>query len=178
MVPSVTNLPALKNTLSTHPEAELVFLVDDSPINKGYHITEIKHADIKSLDCGRGTDEWQEIIIQILDGSLPGANQNMSCEKFLGIVGASNTALDVGAQADLFFEFSPGNGTIQRMQIQSIETSPTSTVVSLDGVRAQCKPLAKLLDATKARVSECCIGSQSNNNSQQHGKKSESRRCC
>ena len=156
MAPTVTNLPTLQSALLDRPESELLFNVDGVKINAGYHVTEIKYAAVKALDCGKGTDEWQEIIIQLLDGSILTSNRTISCAKFLGILNASSEVLDTATDAHLFFEFSPGNNTVQRLQVTSIDSDPRSTVISLNGVKAQCKPFAKAMASARSTFDACC----------------------
>ena len=79
----VGNLMAL---LLKKPEIPLIFYLEGISINQGYHVTEVKHASIKSMDCGRRADAWEEIIIQLLDGQASSAQGFMSTSKFTSIV--------------------------------------------------------------------------------------------
>lgn len=153
---TVINLPELQNTLADRLETDLVFSMGGTQINTGYHVTEVKQAIINSLDCGNGTDQWQELIIQLLDGSVVTNSSYMSCEKFLGILNASTGTLDTPPDTHLYFEFSPGNGGIQRLQVTAINAKAATTEVCLSGAKPQCKPMAKRWNAAKSKLSSCC----------------------
>ena len=34
-------------------------------VGANYHITEVKHTQIESVDCGAGVDAWNETIVQL-----------------------------------------------------------------------------------------------------------------
>ncbi len=56
----------LFDLLSQHTGKSLLF--EYSPgrlVQANYHITEVKHMQIDSVDCGARTDAWKETIIQL-----------------------------------------------------------------------------------------------------------------
>jgi hypothetical protein len=142
----MTNQPLSSNTffesLGRHKESQLVFLTGDTKVNPGYHVTEVKKARISSLDCGRGTDEWDELVIQLLDGSPASKAGYMPVGKFLGIAA---TAADTTADRALYFEFSPGNGPLLKLSANQVTHSDNKTIVHLDSLSAQCKPLSRYM---------------------------------
>lgn len=54
MAQTPLNAVDLVNTMRTNPNLPVVFTLDDLTISQGYHITEVKHAMVDSLDCGPG----------------------------------------------------------------------------------------------------------------------------
>jgi len=143
------NISDLSAILNEKTNSELKFYFDGSPINPGYHVTEVRHAAIKSLDCGResDTERWDEITIQLLDGSPDSTQGHMSGSKFLGIIGTALKSLESDAAPYLFFEFAPGNGPIRKLSIESVEQTATETSVSLGSERAVCKPFQRAKNA-------------------------------
>jgi len=140
----------MRSELADHPDAALVFEAGDDFLQPGYHVTEIKQAAVSSLDCGKGTDQWNEVIIQLLDGRSGPGNHYMLTSKFLSILESLNPA----DESDLYFEFPESNGVIRKLSIHSIDSSAGQTRVALAGEKAVCKP------AVRARASGgsggCC----------------------
>ncbi|WP_378181076.1 DUF6428 family protein [Aquimarina sp. SS2-1] len=52
--------------LEKHQDKSLLF--EYAPglfVGANYHITEVKHITVDSVDCGAGTDSWKETIVQL-----------------------------------------------------------------------------------------------------------------
>jgi len=61
-----TNWKTFKETLILNPELNLHFQYNgNKQVNASYHITEIKQAEIVSVDCGGVINNWTEIIVQL-----------------------------------------------------------------------------------------------------------------
>ena len=120
-------------------EAPLVFTTSEGPIGAGYHITELKSLDIKSIDCGGRTSDWTEVQIQLLDGS---GRAHLSAGKSAKILEHSLKAIPDLAEGELSFEYAPGNNGLRRY----IPTQPiwaeghVEMRLTEDG--AQCKAAA------------------------------------
>ena len=128
------------NALHEQPaEAPLVFTTSEGPIGAGYHITELKSLDIKSIDCGGRTSDWTEVQIQLLDGA---GRSHLSAGKSAKILENSLKAIPDLAEGELSFEYAPGNNGLRRY----IPTQPiwaeghVEMRLSEDG--AQCKAAA------------------------------------
>jgi len=165
------------SVVGENSDQTLKFYFEGSAINPGYHVTEVKHAQIKSRDCGKnsGVDEWDEVTIQLLDGSSESTQGHMSGSKFNGILNSALKSLAVSSAAHLFIEFAPDNGPIRKLSIDSVETVEDETFVYLDSERAVCKPFqrAKALAsaaiggaaATSAEAGCCSDGKRSDGSS-------------
>ena len=137
-------------------EDVLVFSTEAGPISGGYHATEFKLADIRSIDCGARLDRFSETIIQILDGS---GDDHMSVGKFRKIAGIASSRIDGLANASLSFEFAPGNLGLRRYDIQSVSASDGTVNVQLGEKSAACKPALDRkagLGQTAPTGSSCC----------------------
>lgn len=54
------------NLLIENPDRSLLFEYDTNRyVKANYHITEVKHLHIDSVDCGARTDSWKETIVQL-----------------------------------------------------------------------------------------------------------------
>ena len=139
----------LISELDRHTGGALVFSMNGTEIRRGYHVTEIKHAQVSSLDCRRGTDEWHEVIIQLLDGmSLP-TTKHMPVARFIDIVKPS---LPVEVDHQLYFEFAPGNAGIQKATVDRVASDGDKITVYLQPLTPECKPMTRA-------IASCCSSS-------------------
>lgn len=140
--------------LRTNPDMPVQFHVDDSSINPGYHVTEVRHAVINSVDCGKHSDieQWNELTIQLLDGSSNSTQGHMQAKKFAGIIQKSIERLEIDSPTRLFFEFSPNNSPIRKLNIASIDVVDQSIAVWLGNEKAVCKPFERSKIARAAAV--------------------------
>ncbi|WP_438426419.1 DUF6428 family protein [Aquimarina macrocephali] len=74
--------------LAEHQDKSLLFEYAPGMLaGTNYHITEVKHITVDSVDCGAGTDFWKETIIQLWESPDElGKSQYMSTYKALGIL--------------------------------------------------------------------------------------------
>jgi len=63
----LTDLKSIPKLEDTH----LAFLLDGDVFETGYHITELKFAEITGVDCAGRLSNWQEAALQVLDGDGP-----------------------------------------------------------------------------------------------------------
>jgi len=149
MTVSHTNIKLLRQHLIKKPDLPVKFSYDGVAINQGYHITEVKFASIKSIDCGRSStlEEWNEIVVQLLDGSSQSKQGHMSAAKFLGIIDAALIALSEEPTAYLYVEYGPNNGPLHKLSITSMQTSEHEVLITLGSEQAVCKPFQRLMAA-------------------------------
>ena len=161
-----TELGKLMALLLSNPGIPLKFYLDDISINQGYHVTEVKHASVKSMDCAKRTDAWDEILIQLLDGEAGSTQGFMNTSIFMSIVSATLKSLPESSKSSLFFEFAPNNGPLQKLRIRSTECDDHNFSVHLTYEKAVCKPLRRwgragvVFDNLSAKLSKsgCCSG--------------------
>lgn len=74
--------------LGAHTDKSLLFSYTPGKwVGANYHITEVKHIHIDSVDCGSGTDAWNETVIQLWESpSEIEKTEYMSVYKALGIL--------------------------------------------------------------------------------------------
>ena len=131
-------------------DAPLIFRTDDGPIQGGYHVTELKHARISSIDCGARQAQWDEAALQLLDGM---GGDHMTVGKFAAILAQSIRHVAGLGPAPLTVEFGHGNRVKQVFHPGAPRLEVGVVVVPLDGSRAVCKPAQESLQAAPA---SCC----------------------
>ena len=96
----------LLQLLETHKNTSLLF--EYSPerlVGANYHITEVKHITVDSVDCGAQTDAWKETIIQLWESpSEIGKTEYMSSYKALAILKKVGTMKAFDLNSEVKFE--------------------------------------------------------------------------
>jgi len=150
---------ALFSALRDNPDIPVIFTQDEHAISPGYHVTEVKTSVVNSLDCGQGTDQWRELVIQLLDGNAETSKTYMQSTKFMGILDKALNTEHADESTNLYFEFAPGNAALQKSSISAIEIADNTIVISLTATTAQCKPYQRALASGTVSASEngCCV---------------------
>lgn len=116
---------------------QLVFATVDSEIGAGYHVTEFKLADVKSINCGARQANWSETTMQLLDGY---GEDHMRVETFRSIATRSIGALPNLGDAPLRIEYAPNNIGLGLYQVGAIQRTETKLIVGLQPMAATCQP--------------------------------------
>lgn len=146
------NLDALVAALRTAPAgAPLKFATADGPVGAGYHITELRLAQITGIDCGGRVAEWQEVDLELLDGA---GDAPMAVGKSLAILERSAEALSGIGTPALHVAFGHGNQSLTRYGVEEVELSASSALIRLGTKRAMCKPA----EAQKSAGQSSCCG--------------------
>lgn len=119
------------------PDIPVGFATAAGAIGGDYHITELKLADIRSVDCGGRESRWSEAALQLLDGSGEGW---MSASKMASILRRCISSLPDLADVPLSVEFAHGNQGLGRYTPGPPRAEGSRAVVPLLNGAAQCKP--------------------------------------
>ncbi len=148
----MSSLNALRTELSEEDlDRKLIFATVDGEIGAGYHITELKLADVQGIDCGANQRGWRETVVQLLDGH---GRAHMSVGKFAAIVDQSVKAVPGLGDAPVRIEFAPRNQGLHLYEIGGAERTEDALIVGLVDDRATCKPAG--LNAGSAGEAACC----------------------
>ena len=139
MPDTVATLPEFIAALKAAPDLALVFRADNTDIRTGYHVTELKHVTVNSIDCGGNRDGWGETIVQLLDGAGRGAH--LTAAKFNEIAEASLVAIPDLANGRLRFEFAPQNAPAWVFAGGVLVRGTNRFSMDLTPEYAVCKPL-------------------------------------
>ncbi|MCX2721724.1 DUF6428 family protein [Roseibium salinum] len=132
-------------------DAPLVFHTEAGPIGDGYHVTELKHARITSIDCGARVAQWDEASLQLLDGQ---GEEHMAVGKFSAIVRQSIRRVKALAECPMHVEFAHGNSGLRIYQLSGPRLEEGVVAVHLAEGRARCKPA--LEQAAAGSEGGCC----------------------
>ena len=158
---------AFLDELRVHDGKSLTFIYGGRAVAPGYHVTEIKTAQVKSLDCGANPEAWAETMIQLWDvDGVPGEPESrMTIRKFLAIMRKFDKDVGLIAASTLTFEVSDPQSPLALYGVAHLEVAEDRVTVTLEARPASCKPRDRWLEQerreTEAQsccgpVSKCC----------------------
>ena len=136
------NWKIFKDTLLENPTLNLQFeYANNKRVDGSYHITEIKQAQIVSVDCGGKMNSWNEVILQLLEPELNSNQEAMQVNKALKIINTVEATLALHPNATTKIEFGNAVFETRQMLIAEITKDGTNLVVVLSADKTQCKAL-------------------------------------
>jgi hypothetical protein len=109
-------------------------------VGANYHITEIKHIKIDSVDCGGQTDSWNETVIQLWESpSELEKTEYMSVFKALGILNKVGEIKPYDASSEVKFEYSNSIFHTAQLFVSDFEIYGNNLVLNLAAQKTDCK---------------------------------------
>jgi hypothetical protein len=150
--------------LAEHQNKSLLFeYAPNLLVGANYHITEVKHLTIDSVDCGAQTDAWKETIIQLWESPNElGKTEYMTAYKALAILKKVGTMKSYILDSEVKFEYSNANFHTAQLFVNDYEIRNNNLLIKLAVQKTDCK--AKELCGvpeieTAATQSSCTPGS-------------------
>ncbi len=154
-----TSTQSFIDQLQIHLDKPLIFEYADKRIQPGYHVTEIKAASFRSLDCGANPQEWHETIVQLWDVADKPEQGHMSVRKFMAIYNKVNKDVQLDTSADIKFECGDDVTPAVHYQIGDLRVEDQTVLIMLEPVRATCKPRDRMwLEQQSSEVAGRCCG--------------------
>jgi len=157
------NTKELFKVLEGHQDKPLLFeYTPNQYVGANYHITEVKHISIDSVDCGAGTDAWNETIIQLWESpSEIGKTEFMSTYKALGILNKVGKMKPYDFDAEVKFEYSNKTFHTAQLFVNDYEIQENRLIIKLAIEKTDCKANAVcgVIDKVKEVVATeegCC----------------------
>ena len=140
-------------------DVSIRFQSDEGLVGPGFHITELKAAKIEAIDCGGAMDQWDEVILQLMDGH---EGQPMRADRLRSILKHSIGKIPALAEAEVRVEFSHGNQGMGIHRMSNLHLGDAQAVIELTQDQAVCK--ANIRDEAKlaakinrpAAQASCC----------------------
>ena len=131
----------LFSVLKEHQDKSLLFeYAPNLLVGANYHITEVKHTTIDSVDCGAKTDNWNETIIQLWESPLEiGKRDFMSVNKGLNILNKVGEMKPYDMDAELKFEYSNKTFHTAQMFVNDFEIRDNNLIIKLGVEKTDCK---------------------------------------
>ena len=153
----------LFSVLKEHNSTSLLFqYAPNQLVGANYHITEVKHIKVDSVDCGGQVDSWNETVIQLWESPTEiGKTEFMSSGKALEILDKVGLMKEYDSEAVVKFEYSNALFHTAQLFVSGVNLMGTNLVINLSVADTDCK--AKELCGVPEQVSEtensCAPGS-------------------
>lgn len=131
----------LLNVLNQHKNKSLLFeYAPNLLVGANYHITEVKHITIDSVDCGAQTDAWKETVIQLWESpSELGKTEYMTVLKALGILNKVGKIKTYNGDAEVKFEYGNANFHTAQLFVNDFEIRNNNLIFKLAIEKTDCK---------------------------------------
>jgi len=155
------------NLLAEHSNKSLLFeYAPEQYVGTNYHITEVKHLTIDSVDCGAQTDAWKETIVQLWESPLEkGKTEYMSVLKAQGILHKVGKMKPYVNDAEVKIEYSNPNFHTAQLFVNDFVTLDDKLIFKLAVEKTDCKakelcgvpePIVKVAEKVMEKVDACC----------------------
>ena len=136
------NWNTFKTQLAQFPEHHLQFeFAENNRVHPSFHITEIKQANITSVDCGGKMNAWTEIIVQLWEPNNQDSLRSMKVEKALSIIELVEKTLPLNPKSPVKIEFGNDTFDTRQMHPQDFEINGDEIIVKLQADKTQCKAI-------------------------------------
>lgn len=152
----------LFDLLKSHQEKPLLFeYAPNLLVGANYHITEVKHLKIDSVDCGAGTDAWNETIIQLWESPEEiGKTEFMKVSKALAILDRVGQMKSYDMDAEVKFEYSNANFHTAQLFVTGFPIKNGNLLIKLGINPTDCKAkeACGVAQSKELSVNECAPG--------------------
>lgn len=152
--------------LAAHPNKSLLFeYAPNQFVGANYHITEVKHITVDSVDCGAQTDSWKETVIQLWESPSEVLKTDyMSVEKALSILNKVGSIKPYASNSEVKFEYSNATFHTAQLFVNDFDLRDDKLIMKLAIEKTDCKAkeLCGLPEATNATDTEPCCSPDGN----------------
>lgn len=146
--------------LDEHKEKSLLFeYAPNLFVGANYHITEVKHITVDSVDCGAQTDAWKETIIQLWESPNElDKTEYMTVYKALAILKKVGTMKPYTLDSELKLEYSNATFHTAQLFVNDFEIQRDHLIVKLAIEKTDCKAkdLCGVPEKEVEKVEACC----------------------
>lgn len=123
-----------------------------------YHITEVKHITIDSVDCGANTDAWKETIIQLWESPKEaGKTEFMTVSKALSILKKVGNMKPYNLDSEVKFEYSNATFHTAQLYVNDYEVKNENLLLKLAVEKTDCKAKEScVVPEEENTTSSCC----------------------
>ena len=129
-------------------------------VDHGYHITEVKHVKIDAVNCGSGTEAWNETLVQLWESPEEKEKDNLTAFKALSILNKVGKIKPYDMQAEIKFEYGNEQFHISQLFINDYLISGQELIIILALDRTDCKAKdacgVELVEAKSEQNEPCC----------------------
>ena len=153
--------------LGQHTSKDLLFeYAPNQFVGANYHITEVKHITVDSVDCGAQTDAWKETIVQLWESPLEkGKTDYMTVLKAQGILNKVGRMKPYVNDAEIKMEYSNANFHTAQLFVNDFEIQDNNLIIKLAIQKTDCKAkelcgvpdaVVNIAEKVVEKVEACC----------------------
>ena len=145
-----------------HDKSLLFEYAPNQFVGANYHITEVKHYTIDSVDCGAQTDAWKETIVQLWESPNEiDKIEFMSVHKALSIFKKVGKMKPYTLDAEVKFEYSNATFHTAQLFVNDFEIRNNELIFKLSVEKTDCKAKSTCgvpgaLETVSASEEPCC----------------------
>ena len=127
--------------LISHQDKSLLFeYTNGQLVGANYHVTEVKHIAIESVDCGGRMDAWNETIIQLWESPDElGKTAYMSTNKASSILNRVGQMRSYDRDAEVKIEYSNDRFHTAQLFVNDFELHGNDLLIKLAVEKTDCK---------------------------------------
>ena len=155
------------NVLEENKDKSLLFeYAPNLLVGANYHITEVKHIVVDSVDCGAQTDSWKETIIQLWESPLElRKTEYMSVFKASAILKKVGEMKPYDLDSEVKFEYSNSNFHTAQLFVNDFEIQDQNLILKLVIEKTDCKAkelcgvpekVVNIAEDIVEKVESCC----------------------
>lgn len=131
-----------KTQIALYPEHHLQFeFAEKESVHPSFHITEIKQANITSVDCGGKMNAWTEVIVQLWEPNNFESSRSMKISKAISIIELVEKTVPLNPNSLVKIEFGNDSFDTRQMHPQNFEIKNDEIIVKLAADKTQCKAI-------------------------------------
>jgi hypothetical protein len=144
--------------MNKHQNKHLLFeYVPNRFVKPSYHITEVKHLKIDSVDCGASTDSWNETIVQLWESPREKyKTEYMTVEKANSIFIRVASMKSFDMDSEIKIEYSNELFHTAQLFIQSFVIEDDKLIFQLSVEKTDCKAKDVCVVPEPAMEMACC----------------------
>lgn len=146
--------------LASNQDKSLIFEYTPGKfVGANYHITEVKHLTVESVDCGAGSNSWNETIVQLWESPVEKEKrQFMSTYKALSILKKVGRIKPFIPEAEVKFEYSNKSFYTAQLYVDNFEITDNQIVLKLAIQKTDCKAkeACGISGVSEAEAEACC----------------------
>jgi hypothetical protein len=114
---------------------------EDYIIKNGYHLTEIKVAQVNSVDCGGKMNAWREIVLQLWEPENKQAQEVLTGEKFIQIAKTVQELMPLDGHLPVKIEFGNKQFETRQVNLNEAHIKDGELLFFIEGYLPGCKAL-------------------------------------
>lgn len=109
-------------------------------VGSNYHITEVKHLKIDSVDCGSQSDSWNETVVQLWESPIESSvKYPMNSYKALKILTRVAEIKPYDLESEVKFEYGNSKFHTAQLFVNGFEIQTNKLIIKLAHTKTDCK---------------------------------------